>query len=109
LLEPLTESVELVAANLPYIPTAELANLEPDVRCFEPISALDGGADGLAAYRELLDQVPAKLSANGHLIVEIEFDQGPAIMMLVKHYLPNAKTQILKDYADHDRIVLVGS
>lgn len=107
LLEPLSEPVDFIVANLPYIPTSELAHLPPDVRCFEPISALDGGFDGLEAYRQLLGQVPGKLRALGHLVLEIEFDQGSAIVALVEHYLPGSNVRIIRDYAGHDRVAVV--
>lgn len=70
---------ELVVANPPYIPGAELATLMPDVRDYEPHLALDGGADGLDAYRALAGQAGAVLAPGGWLLVEVGAGQAPAV------------------------------
>ena len=64
-------SFDLVVSNPPYIPTAELAQLESQVSDFEPRLALDGGADGLEVFRRLLDWASAALKRNGGLAVEL--------------------------------------
>ncbi|OIO52278.1 peptide chain release factor N(5)-glutamine methyltransferase [Candidatus Uhrbacteria bacterium CG_4_10_14_0_8_um_filter_58_22] len=65
----------IVLANLPYVPTGQLADLTPEVRDFEPQSALDGGPDGLDPYRKLLDQL-------GHLFLT---KRPPAVRLLFEH------------------------
>jgi len=77
LLEPLAEPLDVVAANLPYIPTAEVDGLAPEVRDWEPRGALDGGADGLDAFRALARQLPAHLAA-GPRAVLLEVGAGQA-------------------------------
>jgi len=72
----------LIVANLPYIPTGELASLPPDVRS-EPASALDGGADGLALVRRLVVEAPALLAAGGVLALEIGAGQAEATRALL--------------------------
>ena len=72
----------LVVANPPYIPGGELASLMPEVRDFEPHLALDGGADGLDAYRALARQADAVLAPGGWLLVEVGIDQAAAVMRL---------------------------
>ncbi len=66
---------DLIAANLPYIPSRDLAGLPPEVRA-EPARALDGGADGLALVRRLVTAAPALLSSGGALVLEIGAGQA---------------------------------
>jgi release factor glutamine methyltransferase len=70
---------DLIVSNPPYIRTADIASLAPEVRDHEPLRALDGGADGLVAYRALCAESPARLEADGALIVEVGFDQAHAV------------------------------
>ncbi len=67
--------VDLLVANLPYIPTADIDDLMPDVRFFEPHLALDGGPDGLDLYRRLLREMPAVLANNAQVVLEAAPDQ----------------------------------
>jgi release factor glutamine methyltransferase len=69
---------DLVLANLPYIPSAEVDRL-PVAASFEPRAALDGGPDGLVVIRRLLALLPDALTSTGTALLEIGFDQGPAI------------------------------
>ncbi|WP_305042109.1 peptide chain release factor N(5)-glutamine methyltransferase [Geoalkalibacter sp.] len=73
------EEFDLIVANPPYIPSADLAGLMPDVRDHEPHLALDGGPDGLAAYRALAAQAPSRLRSGGSLLVEIGQGQEQAV------------------------------
>jgi len=73
---------DLVLANPPYIPTAEIATLEPEVREHEPHLALDGGPDGLAAYRRLAPEILRVLKPGGVFAVEIGPGQGAAVEAL---------------------------
>lgn len=73
---------ELVVANPPYIPGGELATLMPEVRDFEPHLALNGGGDGLDAYRALARQAGAVLAPGGWLLVEVGIGQAPAVRQL---------------------------
>lgn len=74
---------DLVVSNPPYIPSAEIAVLAPEVREHDPRRALDGGADGLDAYRTLIPQSAALLSPGGALIVEVGMTQdGPVAGMM---------------------------
>jgi release factor glutamine methyltransferase len=63
--------VDLVVSNPPYVGSAELAGLPPEVRDYDPRLALDGGADGLAAYRTVARDAARILSPGGHVIVEL--------------------------------------
>ena len=73
---------DLVVANPPYIPSGELAGLMPEVRDFEPPLALDGGIDGLDAYRALARQAGTVLTAAGWLLVEVGSGQAAAVQQL---------------------------
>jgi len=73
---------DLVFSNPPYIPSAEIESLDPDVARFEPHPALDGGADGLSAYRSLAELLPFLLKPGGHALLEIGFGQAGAMEKL---------------------------
>lgn len=75
---------DLILSNPPYIPTAILPTLEPDVRKFDPGSALDGGPDGLGPYREIAAQAPFFLAPQGRVIVEIGEGQALEIEDIFK-------------------------
>ncbi|HLG51068.1 MAG TPA: peptide chain release factor N(5)-glutamine methyltransferase [Chloroflexota bacterium] len=106
LLAALDGRYDLIIANLPYIPTAAMSGLPPEVRR-EPRIALDGGPDGLALYRRLFAEVPAHLSPTGALFAEIGSDQGTAVLALARRWLPNHHARVLPDLAGLDRIVAV--
>jgi release factor glutamine methyltransferase len=73
------ERFDLVFSNPPYIPSAEIESLEPEVRDHEPRAALDGGPDGFAAYRALGALLPAILKPGGHALLEIGLGQAEAM------------------------------
>ncbi len=75
--------LDLLVANLPYVPTGELASLAPEVRLHEPRIALDGGPDGLDPLRDLLHAAPAGLNPGARLIVEMGTGQADALRDLV--------------------------
>ena len=70
---------DLVFSNPPYIPSADIESLDPDVARFEPRDALDGGADGLDAYRALAGLLPGILRPGGHALLEIGLGQANAM------------------------------
>lgn len=78
----LTESFDLVVSNPPYIPSAEIAGLMPEVARHEPRRALDGGADGMAAYRAIADGIGGVLHTQGSLVVEVGADQSQPVAAL---------------------------
>ncbi|MEB3362547.1 MAG: peptide chain release factor N(5)-glutamine methyltransferase [Synechococcaceae cyanobacterium] len=83
-LQPWWGQLELVVANPPYIPTNVLADLDPVVRDHEPWLALDGGADGLACLRSVIDVAPRALAPGGLLLVEHHHDQSRAVLDLME-------------------------
>lgn len=75
---------DLIVSNPPYIPTADLASLEPEVARFEPRLALDGGPDGLVAYRTIIEDLPRLLSPSGAFAFEVGQGQADAVRALVE-------------------------
>jgi release factor glutamine methyltransferase len=74
---------DLVVSNPPYIATREIATLAPDVRDFDPRAALDGGSDGLAAYRAIAADARRLLAPGGWLMVEVGIGQADAVTALL--------------------------
>lgn len=81
---PLAGRFDLILGNPPYIETAAIPGLMPEVARHEPTEALDGGADGLAAYRALLPALPGLLAPGGIAILELGAGQAPAVAGLAK-------------------------
>ena len=97
--------VELVVANLPYIPSGDVPNLPVDVRLYEPHMALDGGLDGLDIYRRLLPGAWELLKSGGLLLMEIGPGQGDVLMQeMVGQGWRNVK--VVLDYAGLERLVV---
>jgi len=96
----------LVCANLPYVPTAELDRLAPELG-FEPRQALDGGPDGLDVIRRLLDHLGTSLAADGTALLEIGADQGEAIRHEVEARLPGWSVTVRPDLAGHPRLARI--
>lgn len=95
-----------ILSNPPYIPVADIAELAPEVRCKEPMTALAGGADGLDFYRRLCMEAPAMLTENGFMAFEVGIHQAEAVAALAEDNPLIGRTEIRKDYAGIDRVVL---
>ncbi len=107
LLDGLKASFDLVCANLPYIPTPDLANLK--VAAHEPGLALDGGPGGLAVIRRLLHTGPRILAPRGLMLLEIEAGQGLAVIELARAAFPQAIIQLYQDLNHCDRVLAIQS
>ncbi|SDD15535.1 peptide chain release factor N(5)-glutamine methyltransferase [Belnapia rosea] len=81
---PIAGRFDLILSNPPYIETGAIAGLMPDVARHEPASALDGGADGLAAYRHLARILPGLLAPGGRAVLELGQGQRPAVEALAR-------------------------
>ena len=95
---------DLVVSNPPYIPSADIAGLEPEVRDHEPRLALDGGADGLDAYRILAPQVMNVLRPGGSFAVEVGLGQSAAVRALFEQAGAQG-LRIVQDLSARDRVV----
>jgi release factor glutamine methyltransferase len=98
------ENFDLVVANPPYIPSADIETLDPEVRDHEPRLALDGGPDGLDAYRLLAPEILRVLKPGGVFAVEIGYDQARAVEALFRD-AGALNVQTVKDLGDRDRVV----
>jgi release factor glutamine methyltransferase len=107
LLAPLEQPADIVIANLPYVRSAEWESLPVEIRCHEPRAALDGGPDGLRVIERLLRQAPAHLRSGAALLLEIGYDQGPAVVALASEVFPEAAIVIKKDLASLDRLAVI--
>lgn len=101
---PLTH-FDLIVANPPYIKTDVIETLAPEVRCAEPVLALDGGADGLAFYRRILKDVGDYLTPGGYLLTEIGYDEGAAVAGMLEA-AGFKEVHIIKDLNGLDRVVV---
>ncbi|WP_430641597.1 peptide chain release factor N(5)-glutamine methyltransferase [Bradyrhizobium embrapense] len=79
----LTGAFDLIVSNPPYIPSADIAGLDIEVRAYDPRAALDGGADGLDAYRALVSQSAGLLTSGGFLVVEVGRGQSGQVEALM--------------------------
>jgi release factor glutamine methyltransferase len=101
----MTGQFDLICANLPYIPTDTLRQL--DVYQREPTMALDGGTDGLDLIRQVLDQAVDLLADHGLILLEIEDRQEEAVMRLAQERFPEAQVEVKLDLAGKPRLLVV--
>lgn len=96
---------DLIMSNPPYIPTAVIATLMPEVADYEPMQALDGHEDGLFFYRKIAQDSKRFLKEDGKLLLEIGHDQAKEVsQILVAEQFTDI--QVIKDLAGNDRVVL---
>jgi len=107
LLEPLPEMVDLVIANLPYIKSSDLADLEPEIVSFEPRIALDGGRDGLQHIRSLIAHAKTRIQTHGCILLEIGDKQDKKVVTIAKHYLPTARYELVPDLGGINRVLKI--
>jgi release factor glutamine methyltransferase len=98
---------DLIISNLPYIPSAEIATLQPEVRDFDPRAALDGGADGLDFYRKLAAESKPLLKPDGKIMLEFGDGQADAIRNIfeTEKWIVEA---VKEDYSHRQRILVAG-
>ena len=96
---------DIIVSNPPYIKKQEINTLMKDVKDYEPITALDGGEDGLYFYKKIIGQSKKVLNENGILAFEIGYDQAEDLEKLLrKDGYKNIK--VVKDLAGLDRVVI---
>lgn len=94
---------DLIVSNPPYIESGVIPTLSDTVKNFEPLSALDGGSDGLIFYRHIVKTAPKLLNPGGMLAFEIGYNQREAVTKLMEKDFYNIEA--LKDFANNDRVV----
>jgi len=104
-LDDLAGRLDYLISNPPYIPSGEIASLDPEVRDFEPLAALDGGPDGLTLVRELAGKGASLLKPGGHLAVEVMAGQAEAVQGLLAGG-PWDDVRAVPDYGGHLRVVV---
>ena len=95
------EKFDVIVSNPPYIPTADIRTLDEKVRAFEPVSALDGGADGLDFYRVIAAEAGAHLTEGGVLLLEFGEGQADALKEMFAEYA----TEVYTDMQGAERIL----
>ncbi len=98
-------SYDIIVSNPPYIPTRDIEKLEPEVRDYDPIMALDGDTDGLRFYRRIIEESSNCLNNNGFIAFEIGYNQGDDVKSLLeeKGY---KDIHIYKDLGGLDRVII---
>lgn len=97
-------NADIVISNPPYIASEIVRTLEPEVLKYDPALALDGGEDGLDAYRAITELCGKVMRSGAVLLFEIGFDQGNTVPdLLLRHNF--ASITVLKDYSGHNRVV----
>lgn len=106
LFEPLRKGkFDLIISNPPYIKTGDLDDLMPEVKDNEPLSALDGGADGLDIYRRIVEKAPEHLKEGAFLVLEIGHDQARDVCRLIEETEKFMDIETGQDLAGRDRVV----
>ncbi len=107
LLEPITETLDLLAANLPYIDDKDWPYLAKTIRGHEPKMAFVGGPDGLDLVRGLLHDAPRVTHLDSVILLEIGAYQGDAVTEIARQHFPRAYIEIKPDYAGLDRLAVI--
>ena len=107
LLEPVKDrKFTAILSNPPYIPEKDIEGLQEEVRCQEPYGALSGGQDGLDFYRRLCQEAPALLEEGGFMAFEVGMGQARAVAELAEENPLITRSEILKDLAGIERVVI---
>ena len=104
----LNTKYDVIVSNPPYIATEIIKTLEPNVKDYEPMLALDGGTDGLDFYRKLAGESKAYLNEGGTVFLEIGYDQGQSVKSLFEQ-AGYKNVSVKQDYAGLDRIIIAKS
>lgn len=109
LLSSIGGPVDLVIANLPYIPEGDLETLQDEIKFYEPRLALTAGSDGLELIQRLLSQASEVLAPGGTILLEIGSSQKREAIRLAERAFPFGYIQVLQDLAGWDRVVEITS
>ena len=103
--EPLRETFDLIVSNPPYIRSGELPRLAPEIYRWEPAIALDGGMDGLHAYRRIIADGQKYLTTEGGMVLEMGADMGPTLVDLFARSGGYRPASVYHDYAGKHRVI----
>jgi release factor glutamine methyltransferase len=98
---------DLVVSNPPYVTSAELLDLDPGVRDFEPALALDAGPDGLAPYRELMEELPELAGPHATVLLEVDPSRAGAVAQLASEKWTSAEPKLHHDLSGRERVLEV--
>lgn len=96
---------DMIVSNPPYIRTNMISILQEEVKKHEPLTALDGGRDGLDFYRIIVEQAADHLTSGGWLLMEIGHDQGEDLRKMLKDSQKYTPAEVIKDLPGRDRVV----
>jgi release factor glutamine methyltransferase len=102
----LTNNIDMVVSNPPYIPTQDIETLSDNVKSYEPMLALDGGEDGLDFYRKIVQYSSSYLKSGGILAFEIGYNQGQDVMKIIEESNSYYNISCYKDLAGLDRCII---
>lgn len=95
---------DVIVSNPPYVRAADIANLDPEVRLYDPALALDGGADGLDCYREIVADLPRLLAPDGLAAFEVGSEQAVGVASLLGAH-GFSIVRVGRDAGGHERVV----
>lgn len=96
---------DMIVSNPPYIPSRVIEKLQPEIVKYEPISAIDGGEDGLLSLRHIINNAHLYLQRKGHLLLEIGHDQKNDVRKIIDQCEKYENVIYTKDYSGYDRVV----
>ncbi|MBP5305103.1 MAG: peptide chain release factor N(5)-glutamine methyltransferase [Lachnospiraceae bacterium] len=104
LFENVNGRFDIIVSNPPYIKSADVLELDIEVKDHEPILALDGGTDGLDIYKRIISEAPKYIKEKGRIFFEIGYDEGPEVKKLLED-AGFTDCKVIKDLSGRDRIV----
>jgi release factor glutamine methyltransferase len=99
---------DIIISNPPYIKTSDIKGLQPEIRNFEPLAALDGGPDGLDCYRRIAEKAAGYLKEGGFLLLEVASDSAKDVAVLIQDALKTKNLRIKKDLNGLERVIVAG-
>jgi len=96
---------DMIVSNPPYIPSRVIGRLQPEIVKYEPISAIDGGEDGLLCLRHIINNAHLYLQQKGYLLLELGHDQRNDVQKIVDQCAKYENVLYTKDYSEYDRVV----
>ena len=100
-----SKKYDILVSNPPYIESAVIDSLAPEVKDHEPRLALDGDEDGLKFYRRIIDNTGELLLSNGYIFLEIGYDQADKVKELMENNGRFHEIEVIKDYSGNDRVI----